>query len=71
MQLPPDILLKINYDFSRCHHPELLDWQLERGSWTASDGVRAFIIVHDDRLGYVIAEKKSASYGVGCELHRG
>jgi hypothetical protein len=71
MQLPSEILLKLNYDFSCCHNPELLDWQLERGSWTASVGDRQFIVVHDGRLGYVIAEKKIVSYGVGAELHRG
>jgi hypothetical protein len=64
MQLPSDILLKINYDFSRCHHPELLDWQLVRGTWTATMDDRKFILIHDDRLGYVIAETKSIKMGV-------
>jgi hypothetical protein len=71
MQLPSDILLKINYDFSRCHHPELLDWQLENGKWTATTARRKFVVIHDERLGYLIAEKKGISYGAGAELHRG
>jgi hypothetical protein len=68
MQLPSDILLKINYDFSRCHHPELLDWQLVRDTWTATTDDRKFILIHDDRLGYVIAEKKSITMGVSINL---
>lgn len=68
MQLPSDILLKINYDFSRCHHPELLDWQLVRDTWTATMDDRKFVIIHDARLGYVIAESKSITMGVGIDL---
>ncbi|MFA5380154.1 MAG: hypothetical protein WC455_30615 [Dehalococcoidia bacterium] len=68
MQLPSDILLKINYDFSRCHHPELLDWQMVRDTWTATTDDRKFILIHDDRLGYVIAEKKSITMGVSINL---
>jgi hypothetical protein len=71
MQLPSEILSNLNFELSRFQQPELLDWQLERGSWTASVGDRQFSVVHDDRLGYVIAEKKSVSYGAGAELHRG
>jgi hypothetical protein len=71
MQLPSEILSNLNLQFSRFQQPELLDWRIELGSWTASVGDRQFIVVRDDRLGYVIAEKKSVSYGVGAELHRG
>jgi hypothetical protein len=71
MQLPSEILSNLNLEFSRFQQPELLDWRLEPGSWTASVGDRRFVIIHDEKLGYVIAEKKSASYSVGCELHRG
>jgi hypothetical protein len=71
LRLPDDILAELNQSLSCFQQPELLDWRLERGSWTASAGDRHFIIIHDERLGYVIAEKKSVSYGVGAELHRG
>lgn len=71
MQLPPDILSNINHEFSRHPHPEDLDWQLERGKWTASTGAQMFIVLHDETLGYVIAEVKGVSYGIGAELHRG
>jgi hypothetical protein len=71
MQLPPDILSGINLTFSRHQHPKDLDWQLERGKWTASIGSQKFVILHDDALGYVIAEVKGVSYGIGAELHRG
>lgn len=71
MHLPPEILSNINLELSRFRQPELLDWQLKRGNWTASVGDRRFVVIHDDKLGYVIAEQKSVSYGIGAELHRG
>jgi hypothetical protein len=71
LKLPDNILAELNLSLSRFQQPELLDWRLERGSWTASVGNRQFIVVHDEKLGYVIAEKKSTSYGMGAELHRG
>lgn len=71
MQLPSEILSNLNYGLSRFQQPEILDWRLERGNWIASAGDRRFIIVHDEKLGYVLAEMKSVSYGIGAELHRG
>ena len=67
MQLPSDILLKINYDFSRCHHPELLDWQLVRDTWTATMDDRKFVRIPEDRRGPGRAEAKSITMGVGID----
>lgn len=68
MNLPDDILTKLNRSLSRHQHPEELDWQLVNGRWAATDrDGRAFVIVHDESLGYIVAERHSVSY----ELHRG
>jgi hypothetical protein len=71
LKLPDNILAELNLSLSRHQHPEDLDWQLERGKWTATAGSRKFVILHDEKLGYVIAEMKNVSYDIGAKLHRG
>lgn len=57
MQLPSEILDNSNLSLSRHKDPAALDWQQIRGEWIASDGLRCYVIIHDEKLGYVIAEK--------------
>jgi hypothetical protein len=64
MQLPEDILSNLNRQLSRHPHPDALDWQRRNGKWTAWDGDRSFTLIHDEKLGYVVAEVKSVSCGV-------
>lgn len=64
MKLPQDILSNLNLELSRHKNPASLDWQLVRGVWTASERSTTFKVVHDPKLGYVIAESKSHVMGV-------
>jgi len=68
MQLPSDILDNLNLSVSRHKHPEALDWTEVGGAWTAREGDRIFTLVHSEIFGYVIAETKSTSYGVGAGM---
>ena len=68
MKLPDDIINGLNLSVSRHQHPEALDWQLVREVWTAVEGDRCFTILSDSQFGYVIAEKKSITYGLGADL---
>jgi hypothetical protein len=69
LKLPPDIIANLNRELSRHQRPEDLDWQLVNGKWTATEEARTFIVIHDETLGYVIAEQKSHSYEL--HMHRG
>lgn len=64
MQLPQNILSNLNLPLSRHKYPACLDWQLVRGTWTSTEGSRTFKVVHDPKLGYVIAEMKNYTMGV-------
>ncbi len=68
MKLPAEILENINLSVSRHSHPEDLDWSFVSGSWIASEGDRCFVVLHDTQFGYVVAEKKSVSYGLGADI---
>jgi hypothetical protein len=68
MQLPKDILDNLNLELSRHKDPAVLNWQLLRGNWTAQEGNKQSQIV-EFKGGYVIAERKATSYGVGVDLH--
>jgi len=68
MQLPDEILDNLNISLSRHKNPASLDWQQIRGEWVAHDGPHCYAIIHDTQLGYVVAEKKSCSYGVGADI---
>lgn len=65
MRLPVEILDNLNMEMSRHKDPADLDWQQVRGEWRATDGSHCYVIIHDEKLGYVIAEKRSCSYAVG------
>ena len=58
----------LNRSVSRHDHPEDLDWSLVDGQWIASEGDRRFVVLSDSHFGYVIAEHKSVSYGLGADL---
>jgi hypothetical protein len=67
MKLPDEILSNLNRSLSRHQHPENLDWQMVRGSWTAMEEGRTFVVVDGGKIGYVIAEQRNVKY----ELHWG
>jgi hypothetical protein len=68
MQLPSEILDNLNLSVSRHKHPESLDWIQVGESWTAREGDQVFTVVHSERFGYVIAETKATSYGIGAGI---
>ncbi|MHB8120469.1 MAG: hypothetical protein ACYDHX_17420 [Methanothrix sp.] len=67
MNLPTDILTGLNRALSRHQHPEELDWRLVNDKWTAAEGDLRFAVIHDKKLGYVIAQSKTVSNDVGAE----
>jgi hypothetical protein len=66
--LPENIMAGLNLSVSRHKHPEALDWQNIAGKWIAkTEGGRGFVILHDTQFGFVIAQTKIITYGLGGE----
>ena len=68
MNLPDNIMAGLNLSVSRHKHPEALDWQYIGGKWVATEDDRNFIVLHDTHFGFVIAETKSITYGLGADI---
>ena len=68
MKLPDYIMAGLNLSVSRHKHPEALDWQNIGGKWTSVEDDRGFVVLHDTQFGFVIAETKAITYGLGGEV---
>jgi len=68
LKLPDNILAGLNLSVSRHQNPEALDWQYIGDKWVAADDDRNFLILYDARFGFVIAETKSITYGLGADI---
>lgn len=68
MRLPKEILKKINLKVSRHKEPSKLDWVKRNEKWEALENGRTFVLIHDDKFGYVIAETKTACAKTDSEV---